>query len=203
MIGKIEEMTCVVAVKQDTDYYKGKQAPNIHAITDALTVKLGSSLQYIPEGFHLTVASTHAQSPDYADNFIKYLKEIVPTIDVNAQPTSKQGSAYFTMGQVSAFGVSILPSEVARKLGEAAMVGIYDFHADPKFDKLKVPNKEFDRGQALTALLTLAFSVILLVLGVGAISENPMAGVSFIFLHLYILSIGLTSYKDATTFPTT
>ena len=83
------------------------------------------------------------------------------------------------------------------------MVGIYDFHANPEDDKLKVPSKEFDRGQALSALITLAFSMVLLWFGVGAMTENPTAGVSLIFLHLYILSIGLTSYKDATTFPTT
>ena len=95
VIGNAEELICVVAVALDHEYWVGKQAPNIYAIGDELSKRLGSSLNTIPDGFHLCITNNHASNPTYLANFKKYLREVVSTIDPKTKPVSHMGSAYF------------------------------------------------------------------------------------------------------------
>ena len=102
MFGDPEELVCVVGVGLDHDYWKAnadKIMPNIHAIGDALTKKLGSTLNTIPSGFHLCVTNNHASNKTYVANFKQYLKEVVETIDPLTEPKSIMGSAYLQMGK--------------------------------------------------------------------------------------------------------
>ena len=95
VIGNAEELICVVAVALDHEYWVGKQAPNIHAIGDELSKRLGSSLNTIPDGFHLCITNNHASNLTYLTNFKKCLREVVLTIDPKTKPVSNIGSAYF------------------------------------------------------------------------------------------------------------
>ena len=141
VMGNPEELICAVAIELDPEYFRGKRAPNVHSIADELLKRLGkgASLQYVPEGFHLTVANNHTSSPEYINNFKKHLRQITATIDPNVEPTSSVGSAYLQMGKVTVFGFPVFPRAVSRKLADNAMNSIYDFH--PKKGKDEAEKK--------------------------------------------------------------
>ena len=137
VIGNAAELTCIIAVELDQDFYKGKKAPNIHAIADELQKRLGAGFQYMSEGFHLTVASNHVQNPDYVKNFKTHLRDITANIDPDIEPTSRLGSAYLQMGKLTLFGFAVVPSAISKQLAEHAMNAVYDFQPDPKVTMTK------------------------------------------------------------------
>ena len=123
VMGNAEELICAVAIELDQEFYRGKKAPSIHAIADELLKRLGkgASLQYIPDGFHLTVANNHTSNPEYVSNFKKHLREVTATIDPDVEPTSSVGSAYLQMGKLTVFGFPVFPRAISRKLADNAM----------------------------------------------------------------------------------
>ena len=74
--GNPEELSCVVAIGLDHGYWVGKQKPNIHAIGDELAKRLGSTLNPIPDGFHICITNNHASNPSFLTNFKKYLRDV-------------------------------------------------------------------------------------------------------------------------------
>lgn len=77
VIGNAEELVCVVSIGLDHEYWVGKEAPYIHAIADSFVAKLGSTMNYIPDGFHICVTNNHVSNPIFLANFKKYLREAV------------------------------------------------------------------------------------------------------------------------------
>ena len=130
VLGNAEELTCGLAVELDPEFWKGKKAPDIHAIGDELATRLGAGFQYILGGFHLTLANNHVANPAYIANFPKYLKEITETIGPEVKPTSSVGSAYFAMKQTTIFGLPVLPAAISKRIAEAAVTSIYDFRPE-------------------------------------------------------------------------
>ena len=120
VIGIPDQLTCVVAITLDNDYYLSNpdSKPNIHAIADQLQKKLGASINYLPEGFHLCVTQNHADHPTYLNDFINGLEEIMGTIDPTCKGESQMASAYSHLGKQKLWGLPALPSEIAEAISE-------------------------------------------------------------------------------------
>ena len=101
---------------------------------------------------------------------------------------------------MSAFGVSILPTAIARELGEAAMVSIYDFHAEPKDDKQNEFEQEFDPIRVLKAFVIIAYSLMLIYCEIEVLTERSITSILLFMIGLFGCTIGVTTFLEATTF---
>ena len=58
---------------------------------------------------------------------MKYLKEVVLTIDPKTKPTTGHGVAYMQMNDKRVLGYDVLPKAIGDKVGEALIKKFYDF----------------------------------------------------------------------------
>ena len=129
------------------------------------------------------------------------------TIDPDVKPTSKQGSAYLQMGEVTIFGVPVLPSEVSKALGESVMVQLYDFHAEPKtkIEGKKTVAKEFDAIPVMKSFVLITLGLLLLAYAFFAstqpcFSQSSALSAVLLFVGVSLCSAGWKYLHTATTF---